>query len=63
MGERNLQSQDINENCGLDIIEQEEFGSSPDEEVVGHVRKGVLGSKEVVIRFGQSEGFKFMDSQ
>mgnify|MGYP001275354554 FL=1 len=63
MGERNLQSQDINENCGLDIIEKEKFGSSPDEEVVGHVRKGVLGSKEVVIRFGQSEGFKFMDGQ
>ena len=37
-----LQGKDIDEDCGLDVVEEEELGPPPDQEVVRHVRELVL---------------------
>ena len=37
-----LQRKDVDEDCGLDVVEEEELGPPPYEEVVRHVRELVL---------------------
>ena len=37
-----LQGEDVDEDCGLDVVEEEELGPPPDQEVVRHVRELVL---------------------
>ena len=42
MSNVDLQGEDVDEDCGLDVVEEEELGPPPDQEVVRHVRELVL---------------------
>ena len=45
MSNVDLQGEDVDEDCGLDVVEEEELGPPPDQEVVRHVRELVLAAQ------------------
>ena len=47
-----LQGEDVDEDCGLDVVEEEELGPPPDQEVVRHVRELVLAAQYSTLKIG-----------
>ena len=46
-----LQGEDVDEDCGLDVVEEEELGPPPDQEVVRHVRELVLAVQYITVQY------------
>ena len=46
-----LQGEDVDEDCGLDVVEEEELGPPPDQEVVRHVRELVLAAQYSTLKY------------